>query len=273
MSIERITIFCFGASYAVALGLEVLQAIWPTKTTAWLGLLFMAAGLVAHTLFLVAQEPALHSQFGLLLCLAWILAVFSLVGALHHRRQTWGLFVLPVVLGLVLLAGFIGPSESASEGARSLELDPGKFWLQLHIWLFVLAATGISVAFIASIMYLVQARRLRAKALPGQGIRLLNLERLDRMNRLGVSLAFPLLTVGALIGLALLIRERDRLTGWTDPRIVSSFLVWVVFGLVLYLRYGFHVRGRRVALLTIVAFGILLLSLASSHALIPGGGR
>jgi len=39
----------------------------------------------------------------------------------------------------------------------------------------------------------------------------------------------------------------------------------------LYLRYGVHLHGRRVALLTIVAFALLLLTLVTQHSLTPGG--
>src|SRR5262249_31143278 len=157
------------------------------------------------------------------------------IGAIHHRRQAWGVFVLPVVLSLILLAAYWGQPGPGMSGMSLPEADSGRFWLQLHVILFVLAATGISVAFVASIMYLLQAGRLKTKVLPNRGLKLLSLERLERMNRLGIGLAFPLLTVGALIGLALLIQERERLTGWTDPRIAAAVLLWLVFGLVFYL--------------------------------------
>jgi ABC-type uncharacterized transport system permease subunit len=45
-----------------------------------------------------------------------------------------------------------------------------------------------------------------------------------------------------------------------------------VFAILLYLRYSLHVRGRRVALLTIAAFVLLLVTLAVPHTLSAGGG-
>jgi ABC-type transport system involved in cytochrome c biogenesis permease subunit len=195
--------------------------------------------------------------------LSWILAVFYLFGSIHHRRLAWGVFVLPVVLGLVGLASFHGESSNPAT-----EIDP--LWRGIHVVFFVLAAVGVCVAFVASVMYLVQAARLKAKALPGNGLRLLSLERLEKMNRIGINLSFPLLTIGLVIGLALLVHERSGLQGWTDPRIVSTIVLWVVFAIVLYLRYGYQLRGRQVALLTIVAFAFLLFSLITSHH--PAGG-
>jgi ABC-type transport system involved in cytochrome c biogenesis permease subunit len=267
MQFGGIQIFCFAASYGVAWLMETLHALRPRKSLIIVATVFGTAGLLAQTLYLIAQRVALDSQPGTLLYLSWILAVFYLCGSIHHRRLAWGVFVLPVVLGLIGLSAWRGLSSSPA----SAEVDP--VWRMVHVAFFVFAAVGVCVAFVASVMYLVQARRLRAKTLPGQGLRLLSLERLEMMNRMGINLAFPLLTVGVVIGLALLFQERGRIQGWTDPRIVSSILLWVVFAMVLYLRYGRHLGGRRVAQWTIVAFVFLLCTLLTSHhSSVAGGG-
>jgi hypothetical protein len=43
-----------------------------------------------------------------------------------------------------------------------------------------------------------------------------------------------------------------------------------VFAILLYLRYRVHARGRQVALLTIVAFGLMLFSLIAVHPFAGG---
>src|SRR4029077_11164785 len=80
---------------------------------------------------------------------------------------------------------------------------------QIHAWLLLLAAVGICVAFLASLMYLIQAQRLRSKKLPTAGFRLLSLERLEDMNRRAITFAFPLLTIGVLIGAVLMYQNAD----------------------------------------------------------------
>src|SRR5436305_5054152 len=115
MPLERITIFCFAASYAVALALELLGLLRPRPVLRLLGTAFSAAGLLAHTLYLLVQRPPLASQFGTLLFLTWILAVFYLYGSIHHRHRAWGIFVLPLVCGLVILAGLFERPESPTE--------------------------------------------------------------------------------------------------------------------------------------------------------------
>src|SRR5436853_4656952 len=108
MLIEKVTILCFGASYAVALVLELLQLVWPGRLQRLLRTAFAGAGLLAHSIFLLVQQPSLSSRFGSLLLLSWILAVFYLYGAIHYKRLAWGVFVLPLVLGLVALAWLFG---------------------------------------------------------------------------------------------------------------------------------------------------------------------
>src|SRR5438105_1463679 len=98
---NRVTIVCFFASYGVALALEVWRLFRPMPGLRWLSLGFGGAGLLAHTIYLAVQRPPLTWQFGLLLFLAWVLAIFYLYGSLHHARFAWGIFVLPLILGLV----------------------------------------------------------------------------------------------------------------------------------------------------------------------------
>jgi ABC-type transport system involved in cytochrome c biogenesis permease subunit len=274
MFFERVTVLCFAASYGTAFLLELLQLLRPRPALRLIGTGFGAAGLTAHTIFLAVQRPQLGSRSGSLLFLAWIVAVFYLYGTLHHRKIAWALFVLPLVLGLVGLAVLLEPRPPVTADSwllQLLSLEGERFWGILHAALLLLAAVGVCVAFFASVMYLVQARRLRSKMLPGKGLRLLSLERLEEMNRRAIVLAFPLLTAGVVVGMALLAQAPDPVRTWTDPRVLGAVALWLVFAVLLYLRYSRHVRGRRVALLTIVAFVLLLVTFAVPHSLGGGG--
>lgn len=272
MPLDKITRFCFGASYAVALLLEILQLLRPRPVPRWLAVGFGGAGLFAHTVFLAVQRPPLSSQLGSLLLLSWILAIFYVYGAVHHRQVAWGVFVLPVVLGLVLLTNLDPPENDPNSSFLPTSLRGEAFWRFLHGMLLLLSAVGVCIGFVASVMYLVQARRLRAKVMPGTGVRLLSLERLEEMNRRAINLAFPLLTAGILLGVLLTLHSGGQVQGWTDPKAFLGVVLWLVFALLLYLRYGVHSRGRRLAQLTIVAFVLLVFTLAASHGTLPGGG-
>jgi len=274
MLLERVTVFCFFASYGTAFLLELAHLLRPRPVLRLLGTGFGAAGLLAHSIFLAVQRPQLASRYGSLLFLAWIVAIFYLYGTLHHRRIAWGLFVLPLLLGLIGLAVLVGREPASSDESwlvRLFSFEGERFWVDVHLALLFLAAVGTCVGFVASVMYLVHARRLKSKALPGKGMKLLSLERLEEMNRRAVVLAFPLLTAGVVVGMALLAQSANPVRSWADPRVLAAVALWLVFAVLLYVRYSLHVRGRRVAILTILAFVLLVVTLAVPHTLGGGG--
>ncbi|GIW82270.1 MAG: cytochrome c assembly protein [Gemmatales bacterium] len=261
MPIERVTTLCFAASYAVAMIFELVHQYRPRPIMRLFSTIAGGAGLFAHSVFLLVQRPGLSTQFGSLLLLAWIVAVFYWFGSLHRSRSSWSLFALPLVLGLVLLAVVWTPMGTAT--TIPVVQNWEQFWGILHGSLLLLAGVGICVGFMASVMYLVQAQRLKVKTPPGKGIPLLSLERLEVMNRRALNLAFPLLTAGVLVGAILMLQEGVLERGWLDAKVIGSLVLWGVFVLLLYLRYGAHLPGKRLAILTIVAFALLLITLVS----------
>jgi ABC-type transport system involved in cytochrome c biogenesis permease subunit len=274
--VARITILCFAASYLAALALELAQCLRPRPIQRWTSLGFGIAGLLAHTLYMLVQPISLTTPNGSFLFLAWILAIFYLYGSIHHRKLAWGLFVLPLVLGLVLLSRMApAAARDAAFGESLLALlSPRgeRFWGMIHGCLVLLAAVGVCVGFVASVMYLVQVYRLRAKLPPGQGVRLWSLERIENMNRRAILWAFPLLTAGLLVGVALQLQGGEPFSSWSNPKILGTVALWLVFTILLYLRYGLHARGRQVAVLTVLAFAILVFALASPvHPFVRGG--
>jgi ABC-type uncharacterized transport system permease subunit len=266
--VENVTVLCFAASYGVAFALELWHLLRPRPILRYVALGFGAAGLLAHVIFLVMQSLVaatlpLGSPKGSLFFLALILGIFYLAEAIHHARIAWAVFVLPVVLALIGLGEFLGESSPSTTWRSGLGA--------VHVILLLLAAVGVSIGFIASVMYLVQLRRLQAKLPPNQGLALMSLERLELMNRRAILWSFPLLTAGLLIGVYLQVLSGTL--DWFSVRILSVIGLWVVFAVLLYLRYWVHVRGRQLALWTMFAFAILVLALISApHSFGEGGG-
>lgn len=255
MSLPNVTILCFAASYALALLLELRLMARPNRGVRLLQQAMMLAGLTAHALY--ASRLALSESAGsaTLIFLSLILAVFAFSGSFHYGRFAWSLFVLPVVLALIAIAWVRpeGPTSGLTPGTAE------RAWMALHIAFILLGFVGLCVGFLSSVMYLLQAQRLKAKTRPDGGLRLLSLERLEAMNRRSMLIAFPLLTSGLLLGFLLM--NQTKQLPWSDPKVLATLPVWVVVGLLLLLRYGLHSHARRLAWISLLCFFLMLLSI------------
>ena len=119
-----ISTLCFGASYGVALVLEVSRLWFRSGVRGALLILFAAAGLLAHTLFLVyrattATSTPLSSQFDWFLVAAWVLAATYLYLNFYHPRTAVGLFILPLVLAVAWRRQFFASHEPFAERRAS----------------------------------------------------------------------------------------------------------------------------------------------------------
>lgn len=270
--LQGVTHACFGLSYLVAFLLEIARVSWPRPLLRAAALAFGLVGLFAHTLYITYHQPTPAAPYGSLLLLAWVLALFYLYGTVHYAKQAWAVFVLPVVIGLVGLSlALVAAGGTGSAFDVPSWLSGDRFWGVVHGLLILLASVGVSVGFLASAMYLVQARRLRRKVNPTRVTPMLSLERLEEMNRRALNLAFPLLSVGLFVG-ALLVNHGPT-ESWFSVKVLSTGGLWLVFLVLLYLRYGAHVPPRRLAALSVLAFALLVVALAAAHPFVQGGGE
>ena len=270
--LQNITHACFGLSYLIAFVFELARLFWPGSVWRIAALVLGTAGLFAHSVYLFLNQPTPASPFGSLLLLAWVLALFYLYGTVSHSRQAWAVFVLPVIIGLVGLSLALATGSDVAPADIPAWLSGERFWGAVHGFLLFFAAVGVSVGFLASVMYLIQARRLRNKVNPTRVVPMLSLERLEQMNRRAVNWSFPLLTAGLLVGTLLLRSENSTAADWLSLKVLSTGGLWVVFLVLVYLRYATNVPGRRLALLSIAAFALMLVALIASHPFVPGGG-
>ncbi len=273
-SLQGVTHACFGLSYLFALLFEITRLARPAAVWRWAGLGFGIAGLCAHTFYILFNSPDPAAPYGSLLLLAWVLGLFYLYGTVHYAKQAYAVFVLPVVILLVGLSlALFGTNHASPPFAFPAWASGERFWGGVHGTLILFATVGVSVGFLASVMYLIQARRLRKKMNPGRVVPMLSLERLETMNRRALNLAFPMLTAGLLVGSLLLRHYHNLSDNWLSLKVVSTAGLWVVFLVLLYLRYGTNVPPRRLALLSVVAFGLMLIALATAHPFATGGAQ
>ena len=206
---DRLKVLCFAGTYGLALLCELARLVVRSPFRWYLTVGLTALGWVVHTLFLVnlALKDVIilpvTTTFESGMVLAWIVALIGLYFMLHWPRQVAvGIFILPLVLGLVVIASF-APRES-----NWLEEGIITFWGTVHGMFLLGGAVSTCLAFAAGLMYLAQMRRLKLKRSAPLGFMLPSLEQTERVNRVAITVAFPLLTFGLLIGLVLSVEVR-----------------------------------------------------------------
>ena len=189
---------------------------------------------------------------------AWVLVVLYLYLTYFHPKTPFGVFVLPLVLGLIGVGQFLAdphpfPRESASAA-----------WGTVHGIAILLSVVSLSIGFVAALMYFVQARRLKAKRSPGNGPRLPSLEWLERANGRAMLIAMLLLGLGILAGKILSAINATEHVPWNDPVILATLglFVWLLGAVLVDAVYKPARTGRKVAYQTVVSFALLVVLLS-----------
>jgi ABC-type transport system involved in cytochrome c biogenesis permease subunit len=287
---DRLTVLCFAGTYALALlaalaGFAAPRLRGGAERAAAIGRVAMIGlttlGLAVHTAYLAnlaidRRGVPLTTAFESRLALAWVLAAIALYLLGRAGRPTAaGAVLLALVLAVLAVADLWTPRGEVLAGwpgPRSSRPAWLTFWGTVHGVFLTLGAVCTFLAFAFGLMYLAQSRRLKLKQLPGKGFALPSLEQSERWNRAAITLAFPLLTAGLLIGVVLVVASRragGMPLGWTDPKVLSTLALWLVFAALLHARYRPEWRGRRVMILTLVAFGLLTFSMLGVGLILP----
>ena len=164
-----------------------------------------------------------------------------------------------VVVGLAFLFQFIASLFGTDSASGSALLSDAGY--AGHAVLILLAYAALSMAFLYSLLYLVQARQLSRRRFGLFYRRLPPLDLLERMSVGAVKMGVPLLLLSLVTGhlwMRSLMSSLDSGTAarmsQSDPKIVSAWLTLVIYavGLTGYRFWGW--RGRRMGYIAIFAF-------------------
>jgi len=247
----RVAVALYGAS-CVAVVPAVLYGMprWRQACTHLAGLGFFFHFVSAVEMLSAAHHllPVGAREVESLLGLA-VAGAFFIVWWLYDAISL-GIFALPATFILVFVPA-LGPDRYhfPSEGVRMS-------WLVAHIVALLAAYAALGFSLLASLLYLVQERRL--KQIPKAGARarimpldwLPPLDTLERIAHATLEFGFPCMTVGLVIG-AVLVQETPLGAAYfLDPKVIASFISWGVYVLLLLVRRSAGLRGRKAAYLS-----------------------
>ncbi len=218
--------------------------------------LILIAGFVCHTVFLIYQYlqigpipgENLKSSFSFF---SWSIIFAYLIFQLRFRLMVLGSFVAPFAACLMIISSTMpwaeGPSVPVFKG----------LWLLLHVGTIFMGNGLFAIAFLASIMYLLQEHFIKNKKLGPFYSRLPSLASLDSINHYSLIYGFPFLTAGMITGSVYAQYILGAYWQW-DPKEVWSLITWLFYAALLHERIAAGWRGRRAALMSIACFCILI---------------
>jgi len=169
-----------------------------------------------------------------------------------------GIFALPVTF-LAVLVPALGPERYVFPSS-----DVRISWLIAHIAALMAAYAALAFSLLASVLYLLQERRLKSKHKPGEDSWWLPLDwlpPLDTLERIAhgtLEFGFPCMTVGLVIGSVLAQETPLGAAYFLDPKVIASFILWIVYVTLLLVRRSAGLRGRRAAYLSGAVFLVML---------------
>ena len=208
-------------------------------------------------------QPLQAHVDGLILVAALLAAALAY---LQHPDRLPGVALFGMPLLLVVLTWGICASHWTLQ-----PFHRGAVVRSAHLLAVYLGTTGVVLAAVGGALYLLVSRKLKSHTTPRTGP-MASLERIERFIVHTAAIGFAAMTVGLVTGGIILSTEPTRFGQgwWYAPKLVLAVIVWLVFAMVMTVRYGSFFRGRRAAWLSIAGlvglFAVWITVTASSAA-------
>jgi cytochrome c-type biogenesis protein CcsB len=213
------------------------------------GFLLLTTGLVLRGLS--AGHWPITNRYEVSLCIVWmILGIQILLEMSWREGERAG--------GFTLIPALILASYALTRSASEQEIFPllpvlRSTWLQIHVLTSVIGYGAFCIASGFGLARLVQGRLgidQMSAHLPSQ-------DQIERTMERVIALGFPWFSLGILTGGIWAQEAWGRYWGW-DPKETWSLITWLWYLLILHVRALRTWRGRRLALLTLAGFGVVM---------------
>lgn len=243
--------------YAVAALAVLPAALYNRPRWRYLAMPAALGGVFFHFVALIETLVAAHHALPVdthesLSLLGLLLAAAFLGLAVRYKTVAFGIFLLPVAVLVSIAPAFRPGAEMISYPY----LGSG-WWLFLHVGLLLAAYAALLVSLLASVLYLVQERGLKQKRLPSRKGWLPPLETTDAIALKALLWGLPCMTAGLLIGSVVALQTVGP-AFFADPKVLLSFLLWIAYMLMIFIRKHSGLRGRRAVYLSSFALFFVL---------------
>ncbi|MFD0047816.1 inner membrane protein YpjD [Actinomycetes bacterium NPDC127524] len=186
---------------------------------------------------------------------AWVLITLSLV-INRFLRADFIVFFTNVLGFMVMAIHTFAPVQVESDVLAQRLVSE---LLLIHITMAILSYGAFSLSFVFSLLYMIQYDLLKRKKWGKRLQRLGDLSQLERMSFILNGIGVPILIFSLILGLQWAYIKVPGVH-WFDLKIVGSFIVLAVYSVYLYMKVRKQLYGKKLALLNIFSFIILLIN-------------
>jgi ABC-type uncharacterized transport system permease subunit len=248
--------------YTIAALLYLAFLVRQLRFFAVAGRVLIGTGLLVHA---VALGSELAGQGGMpvglaqgLSAVAFLLLAIFFVLDLRFRIPVMGAFIAPAGVAVLFSALLISGGEEPIPSALRRPLLP------VHITIALIGIAAFAVATGVALMYLLMERQMKGKHFGLLFSRLPSLKFLDQLNKHLVLWGFVALSVTLVTGAFFSSSSSGLFWQWW-PKEIATLVAWIIFAALLSARLFAGWQGRRVAVLTMAGFCVLLVSFLSAY--------
>ena len=226
---------------------------------------------LSHLLYLLLrtvtfEHPPVTTIFEILSVLAFAIAVTYAVIERQSKAKETGYFILSISFFFQLVSSlFIRDLLEVPQILRSI-------WFGLHITSALIGYASITISAVFGFLYLMLYHEIKANRFGVIYKKLPNLETLERMNFIAITLAFLFLTFAIVAGFIWLPHAFADFS-YADPKLLGTVALWLLYGIGIIARQKGSLRGRTIMALSILAFFIALFSMTAINLFFSGFHR
>jgi ABC-type transport system involved in cytochrome c biogenesis permease subunit len=259
------------ALYIAATVLYAEQFVLRRSKVGWWARFLTGAGFICQTLSIGANSIA-HGGTQLtganqLMLASWALVLLYFVMEHVIKIKIYGTFLVPFAVIFMAASQVL----ATRAGAVTVAKDPllASWEVGFHVALIVFGNAGFAFGAVSAGLYLWQEGQLKRHKSNAVTRRLPALATLQTIARRAIGFAFPVYTAGLLLGILRAVTAPVA-QWWFDPRIMMSGLVWVTFGVYLWIVYRHDVPSRTSSWVAVVGF-VFVVALAVLARALPVG--
>ncbi|MGM7702209.1 cytochrome C assembly family protein [Pseudalkalibacillus sp. Hm43] len=187
---------------------------------------------------------------------AWVIVTLSLLINWFFRVDFFVFFTN--IIGFILMAvSWFAPNNYVSPAFSDQLINELAI---IHITMAFIAYGAFTVSSILSVMYLTQYNMLKEKKVGKRLWRFESLGRLESLSYLLNVVGVPILFLSLILGLIYGYKMNLAPTIFYDAKVISSFIVLIVYGFYLYLKVVQGTYGRQLAYWNVAGLLVILIN-------------